>query len=81
LKNAFLGFDLFEGLYLCLGDHMKALDNIEKYRQLSENYYQLKMDASLQLTHLYMKLSERRSGKEALEYVIKAYEASRQSRV
>ena len=56
---------------------MKALENVEKYRELSEDYYQLNMDAYLQLTHLYMKLSERRSGKEALEYVIKAYEASR----
>ena len=58
---------------------MKALHSFIKYRQLSEDYEQLKSDASLQLTRLYMKLAERRTDNQSLQYVIKAYEASTQS--
>jgi hypothetical protein len=60
---------------------MKALHSFEKYRQLSEDYDQLKTDASLQLTRLYMKLAERRTDHGSLPFVIKAYEASTQSRI
>ncbi len=58
---------------------MKALHSFVKYRQLSEDYQTLKTDASLQLTRLYLKLAERRTDNESLQYVIKAYEASTQS--
>ena len=54
--------------------------SFENYRELSEDYDQLKTDASLQLTRLYMKLAARRTDHGSLEYVIKAYEASRHSR-
>ncbi len=60
---------------------MKALHSFIKYRQLSEDYSSLKADASLQLTRLYMKLAERRTDRQALQYMIKAYEASTQSRI
>lgn len=60
---------------------MKALHSFIKYRQLSEDYENLKADASLQLTRLYMKLAERRTDHESLEYVTKAYEASTQSKI
>lgn len=59
---------------------MKALHSFEKYRQLSEDFDQLKADASLQLTRVYMKLAERRTDHGSLQYMIKAYEASTQSR-
>lgn len=57
---------------------MKALNSLIQYRQLSEDYPSLKSDASLQLTRLYMKLAERRTDQESLQFVIKAYEASTQ---
>jgi hypothetical protein len=60
---------------------MKALHSFIQYRELSEDYQSLKADASLQLTRLYMKLAERRTDQESLQYVIKAYEASTQSRI
>jgi hypothetical protein len=59
---------------------MKALHSFVKYRQLSEDYQQLKADASLQLTRLYMKLAERRTDNQSLQYMIKAYEAAAQSK-
>lgn len=61
------------------GDLIKALQSFIKYRQLSEDFPSLKSDASLQLTRLYMKLAERRSDNDALQCMIKAYEASTQS--
>jgi hypothetical protein len=57
------------------------LHSFVKYRQLSEDYQQLKADASLQLTRLYMKLAERRTDNQSLQYVIKAYEAAVQSKI
>lgn len=62
-------------------DLMKALHSFIKYRQLSEDFPSLKADASLQLTRLYMKLAERRTDRESLQYMIKAYEAAAQSTV
>ncbi|CAF3788688.1 unnamed protein product [Rotaria sordida] len=61
------------------GNLMEALNYFETYRQLSENYYQLKTDANLQLTRLYIKLAEHKKDNEALSYIIKAYETSKQS--
>ncbi|CAF4306051.1 unnamed protein product, partial [Rotaria sp. Silwood2] len=58
---------------------MKALNYFETYRQLSKDYYQLKTDANFHLTRLYTKLAERKTNNEALQYIIKAYEASKQS--
>lgn len=60
-------------------DLIKALHSFIKYRQLSEDYSELKSDACLQLTRLYMKLAERRTDHESLQYVVKAYEAAAQS--
>jgi hypothetical protein len=60
---------------------MKALHSFIQYRELSEDYSSLKSDASLQLTRLYMKLADRRTDQESLQYVVKAYEASTQSRI
>lgn len=60
---------------------MKALNSLIQYRQLSEDYASLKSDASLQLTRLYMKLAERRTDQESLQYVVKAYEASTQGTI
>lgn len=60
-------------------DLVKALENFQKYRQRSEHFDRLKADASLQLTRLYLKLAERRSDQESLEFVIKAYQASTES--
>mgnify|MGYP002394328312 CR=1 FL=1 len=51
-----------------------------KYRQLSEDFPSLKADASLQLTRLYIKLAERRTDTDSLQCMIKAYEASTQSK-
>ena len=62
-----------------LDDLQQALQSFEKYRELSENFHQLKAHASLQLTRLYLKLAERRADQSALEFVIKAYRASTQS--
>lgn len=59
-------------------DLMKALHSFEKYRDLSDDFAQLKADANLQLTRLYMKLAERRFDESALEFMVKAYEASAQ---
>ena len=60
---------------------MKALHRFIKYRDLSEDYEELKKDASLQLTRLYLKLAERRTENESLEYVIKAYKASKHGNI
>lgn len=60
---------------------MKALGYVEKYRQLSEHYYDLKIDASRQLTRLYIKLVEHYGNNAPIQYVIKAYEASKQSKI
>ncbi|CAM4876803.1 unnamed protein product [Rotaria socialis] len=57
----------------------KALHSFIRYRQLSEDFERLKSDASLQLTRLYMKLAERRTDNQSLQFVLKAYEASAQS--
>ncbi|UJR36572.1 hypothetical protein I4U23_029291 [Adineta vaga] len=61
------------------GDLMKALHSFIKYRELSEDFEQLRTDASIQLTRLYMKLAQRRTDMQSLQYVIKAYEASAQT--
>ncbi|CAF4370213.1 unnamed protein product [Rotaria socialis] len=61
------------------GDLAKALHSFIRYRQLSEDFERLKSDASLQLTRLYMKLAERRTDNQSLQFVLKAYEASAQS--
>ncbi|CAF1581125.1 unnamed protein product [Rotaria sp. Silwood1] len=66
-------------LYERKGNLMKALNYFERYRQFGEDYYQLKTDANLQLTRLYIKLAERKRDNQALKYIIKAYEASKQS--
>ena len=58
---------------------MKALDNFEQYRQLSEDYYRLKSDANLQLTRLYLKLAERQHNENNLGYILQAHEASTKS--
>ena len=47
---------------------------------MSEDYEDIKTDASVQLTRLYMKLADRRTDIESLQYVIKAYEASTQGK-
>ncbi|CAM2723592.1 unnamed protein product [Rotaria socialis] len=61
------------------GNFRKALLNYETYCKSSEHYYDLKTDANLQLTRFYIKLSEHKNDDEALTYIIKAYEASKQS--
>ena len=63
-----------------LGDLTKALHSFIKYRELSEDFENLKTDASIQLTRLYMKLAQRRTDAQSLQYVVKAYEASAQSK-
>ena len=73
--------DPFEAPYCHLGDFMQALQNFEKYRQTGNDYYELRTDANLQLARFYMKLSEHRTDNEALQYIIKAYEASVQSKI
>ncbi|CAF0734288.1 unnamed protein product [Adineta steineri] len=60
-------------------DLVKALNSFIKYYQLSEDNEHLKTDASIQLTRLYMKLAQRRTDNQSLQYVNKAYEASIQT--
>jgi hypothetical protein len=60
---------------------MKALRSFEKYRQAGKDYYTLRTDANLQLARFYMKLAEHRTHNESLQYMIKAHEASIQSKI
>jgi hypothetical protein len=59
-----------------LGDLMKALHSFEKYRYFSDDFPHLKADACLQLTRLYMKLAERATDQQALQYMIRANTAA-----
>ena len=59
-----------------LGDFIKALDNLEKCAQLGKNYYQLRTDANIYLTCLYMRLAEQKTDIQTLQYIIEVYETS-----
>ncbi|CAF0955940.1 unnamed protein product [Adineta ricciae] len=61
------------------GDLMQALASFKQYYQAGENYYDLRTNANLQLVRIYMKLAERRTTNEKLDFMVKAYEASIQS--
>ena len=59
---------------------MQALESFKQYHQAGESYYDLRTNANLQLVRIYMKLAERRTKNEKLDFMVKAYEASIQSK-